>query len=120
MIVSFTARPSWVTTGQSTTLSWSVSEAKNPGIRGIGAVSGGSVSIKPVADTDYLLTAINQFGATQMHASVAVYAPPTYWFAPRPNSFHIDLSALGKSAAKTTLLSSAGLLMRDLQKDSVN
>ena len=77
VIVSFTARPSLVTSGQSTTLSWSVSEAKNLGIGGIGAVSGGSVSIKPVADTDYLLTAINQFGATQMHTSVAVYAPPT-------------------------------------------
>lgn len=86
VIVSFAAQPSWVTTGQGTTLKWTVSGATGLSIGGIGAVTGDSVAIKPVADTDYVLTASNQTGSTQMHTSVAVYAPPTHWFAPRPNT----------------------------------
>ncbi len=86
VIVSFAAQPSWVSTGQGTTLKWTVSGATGLSIGGIGAVTGDSVAIKPVADTDYVLTASNQTGSTQMHTSVAVYAPPTHWFAPRPNT----------------------------------
>jgi hypothetical protein len=67
-------------------LTWTVSGATSLSIGGIGAVSGNSVAITPAADTDYVLTASNQFGSTEMHTSVAVYPQPTYWFAPRPNT----------------------------------
>ena len=85
-ISAFAAQPSWVTTGQSTVLSWTVSGATTLSISGVGTVSGSSVAVTPALDTDYVLTASNEFGSTQMHTSVAVYAPPTHWFAPRPNT----------------------------------
>src|SRR5262249_833650 len=51
-------------------------------ISGIGTVTGSSVLVTPAADTDYLLTATNDFGSTTAHTSVAVFPPPTVWFAP--------------------------------------
>jgi hypothetical protein len=80
--MSFTASPAWVTTANSSMLKWTVSGATSLSIGGIGAVSGNSVAITPAADTDYVLTASNKFGSTHMTVSVAVFPPPTVWFAP--------------------------------------
>jgi len=84
VIASFTVGPSWVTTGQTATLKWSVTDATSLTIDPIGAVTGTSTQVTPVADTDYVLTATNQYGSTQAQATLAVYAPPTTWFAPFP------------------------------------
>ena len=83
-ISSFAANPSWVTTGQSSTLSWSVSGATSLRVDGLGAVTGSSVQVTPAADTTYVLTASNEFGSTQAQTTLAVFRPPTTWFAPLP------------------------------------
>jgi hypothetical protein len=82
VISSFKAIPSFVTSGQDSTLTWSVAGATSLRISGIGTVAGSSIAVKPAADTDYALTATNDFGSTTAHVSVAVFAPPTVWFAP--------------------------------------
>jgi hypothetical protein len=83
-ISSFTASPSWVTAGQSATLSWSVSGATSLSVDGLGAVTGSSAQVTPAADTTYVLTASNEFGSTQAQTTLAVFRPPTTWFAPMP------------------------------------
>src|ERR1700751_1844294 len=82
VITSFAASPSWVTSGQTSTLNWSVTGATSLSIAPIGAVSGTSTQVTPVADTNYTLTATNQYGSTQAQATLAVFPPPTTWFAP--------------------------------------
>jgi hypothetical protein len=85
VIASFTARPSFITSGQSSTLAWAVSGATDLSISGIGTVTGTSTQVSPAADTNYVLTARNAFGTTKAQVGLAVYAPPKTWFAPRPN-----------------------------------
>src|SRR5215472_11251787 len=65
VIASFTVGPSWVTTGQTATLKWSVTDAMSLTIDPIGAVTGTSTQVTPTADTNYVLTATNQYGSTQ-------------------------------------------------------
>jgi len=88
-ITAFASQPSWVTTGQSATLSWSVSGATRLSISGFGAVTGSSVQVKPTADTTYVLTASNDSGSVQAQVALAVFAPPTVWFAPIWDNTHI-------------------------------
>jgi hypothetical protein len=99
VIARFEASPSWVTTGQSSTLVWSVSGATSLSIDSLGAVTGTSVQVTPAADTSYVLTATNDSGSTRAQASVSVFQPPKAWFAPRPNLEHenygsVDVVAL--------------------------
>ena len=83
LIASFVATPSWVTTGQSSKLVWSVNGARGLAIdQGVGTVTSTSAPVTPTADTTYTLTASNQFGSTTASASLAVFQPPTVWFAP--------------------------------------
>lgn len=82
MITSFAASPSWITTGQASTLKWSVTGATAVRIDPIGPVSGTSTQVIPAADMTYVLTASNQFGSTQAHTTLPVFPPPTVWFAP--------------------------------------
>jgi hypothetical protein len=82
VIASFLANPSWVTTGQSSTLVWSVRGATSLSIDRVGAVTGASFRVTPAADTAYVLTATNEFGSTQAQTPLAVFAPPTTWLAP--------------------------------------
>lgn len=81
-IDAFAASPEAITTGQSSTLTWSVAGATSVSISGIGSVTGDSIEITPVADTDYVLTVSNDVGTAQARASVTVYPEPHYWFAP--------------------------------------
>jgi hypothetical protein len=82
VIASFAVSPSWMTTGQTATLKWSVTGATSLTIDPVGAVSGTNTQVKATADTRYVLTATNQYGSTQAQTSVAVFPPPTTWFAP--------------------------------------
>jgi hypothetical protein len=84
VIASFTLSPSWMTTGQTATLKWSVSGATSLTVDPIGAVTGTSTQVTATADTNYVLTATNQYGSTQAQATLAVFAPPRTWFAPFP------------------------------------
>ncbi|MCL4849900.1 MAG: hypothetical protein KJZ78_00780, partial [Bryobacteraceae bacterium] len=80
VISSFTASPTSISSGGSSTLSWSVSGATSLSInQGVGTVTGTtSKSVKPTATTTYTLTATNAAGSVTKTASVTVSAaaPP--------------------------------------------
>ena len=77
-ISSFTANPSAVTSGSSTTLSWVTSGvtslAITPGSFTSTSASG-STSVSPTATTTYTLTATNAVGSTTSTAKVTITAP---------------------------------------------
>jgi hypothetical protein len=73
VISSFTASPSVIAPGQSSTLSWSVSGATSLSISpGVGPVTGTSVSVSPTTTTEYVLTASNAAGSTTARTTVTV------------------------------------------------
>ena len=73
VISSFTARPSTVTVGESTTLSWSVSGASAVSLdNGVGMVSGGSRTVSPGGSTTYTLTATSSAGSVTASVTVTV------------------------------------------------
>jgi fibronectin type 3 domain-containing protein len=83
-ISSFTANPSTITSGNSSTLSWTVSGNPAPTLsinNGIGTVSGSSVNVSPTATTTYALTATNSQGnataSTTITVTIADTQPPT-------------------------------------------
>jgi uncharacterized protein (TIGR03437 family) len=72
-ISSFSASPSTITAGQSSTLSWSVSNATSISIdNGIGTVTGSSRTVNPATTTTYVLTASNAGGTRTASATVNV------------------------------------------------
>lgn len=73
-ISSFTASPSSVPLGQSTTLSWNTPNATSVTISGVGTFSGssGSVVVTPPGDTTYTLTANGGGACTAPTAQVTV------------------------------------------------
>jgi len=85
-ITSFVANPAKVTSGQSSTLSWTVTGS--PGLiinPGVGAVTGTSVKVSPSATTAYTLTATNSFGIAHATVTVAAGSPPSisiFWTNP--------------------------------------
>jgi peptidoglycan-associated lipoprotein len=74
----FTAEPSTVTTGQPSSLRWSVTDASSVKIdSGIGEVSpNGRRGVYPTATTTYHLTATNGAGTSEADATVTVSTPP--------------------------------------------
>jgi hypothetical protein len=75
-ITSFTAASTSITSGQSTTLSWSVSGASsltlNPGALNVTGAT--SKSVTPTATTTYTLTATNSAGSVSKSVTVTVAA----------------------------------------------
>jgi len=72
-ISSFTATPSSISSGSSTSLAWSVSGASYVIVSpGPGAVRGTSVNVSPTQTTQYTLYATNQFGRTTATVTVSV------------------------------------------------
>ena len=85
VISSFTASPSSIVNGASTTLSWSVTNATSLSInQGVGTVTGNSISVSPNTTTTYTLTATNNGGNMTSSATVTVTA------APQPDSLTIS------------------------------
>ena len=78
VISSFTAEPSTIEKGQSSTLSWSISNATDMSIdHGIGAVqSRGQRQVFPGSTTTYTLTAIGPSGSDTRTVTVDVSTPP--------------------------------------------
>jgi hypothetical protein len=73
VISSFTANPTSIQAGQSSTLNWSVSGATSLSIApGVGLVTGSSVSVSPSATTTYTLTATNTGGSATATTTVTV------------------------------------------------
>ena len=78
VISSFTASPGSITVGDSSTLSWNVSNATSVTIdQGVGAVAAvGSTPVSPATTTTYALTAINASGLSWHAITVVVGAAP--------------------------------------------
>ncbi|YCM46518.1 CotH kinase family protein [Verrucomicrobiaceae bacterium 227] len=77
-INSFTATPSLIANGESTTLDWQITDADTAGIdNGIGSVdaSSGSLVVSPTSTTTYTLTATNGGGTTTSEVTVGVDVP---------------------------------------------
>lgn len=78
VINSFSASPSIITEGGSSTLSWEVTDADSvtitPGIGDV-AVSSGTHSVSPNITTTYTLTATNDAGSTTATTNVTVNPP---------------------------------------------
>ncbi|WP_306591897.1 RHS repeat-associated core domain-containing protein [Geothrix sp. 21YS21S-4] len=78
-VISFSASPTSVNVGNSTTLSWSITN--NPtsvtidnGIGGVGA--SGSLAVTPLSNTTYTITASNLGGTTSAQVSISVTQKP--------------------------------------------
>src|SRR3954447_2847643 len=73
----FTAEPTTVSSGQPSSLRWSVNDATNVQIDGIGQVSpNGRRAVYPTSTTTYHLTATGPGGTAEGDAVVTVSAPP--------------------------------------------
>jgi hypothetical protein len=76
-IVSFTANPTSIQSGQASTLSWSVENATNVSITSLGTVqNAGTQDVRPTQTTTYVLTASNKNGQVTANATVTVTAGP--------------------------------------------
>jgi hypothetical protein len=72
-ISSFAASPTTISSGSSSTLSWTVTGASYVIVSpGVGAVRGTSVTVSPTANTTYTLYATNQYGRTTATVTVNV------------------------------------------------
>jgi hypothetical protein len=76
-IAKFTAAPLQMTSGQSSTLSWTVTGATSLKIdQGVGSVTGTSVKVSPKTTTKYTLTATNASGSRTATVTVTLGSPP--------------------------------------------
>jgi peptidoglycan-associated lipoprotein len=74
---SLTASPATIMKGESSTLSWTTTEATDVSIEGIGPVQpNGSQSVSPADSTTYRLTAKGAGGTQEATARVTVTQPP--------------------------------------------
>lgn len=72
-IGSFVATPASITVGQSSVLSWSVSNASTTSVNnGLGTISSTSITVTPSVTTTYTLSATNPGGTTTANATVTV------------------------------------------------
>jgi hypothetical protein len=73
VISSFTASPSTITPGQSSTLAWAVSGASYFVVSPqVGAIRGDSVSVTPTQTTTYTLYSTNQYGRSTAKVTITV------------------------------------------------
>jgi len=73
IVNSFTANPASITSGDSSTLSWSITDANTISInQGIGTVTGSSITVSPTNNTTYTLTATNNVGSTTANVTITV------------------------------------------------
>jgi len=86
--VNFSANPSAIKLGESSELTWSVSNAETVEIEpGIGEVaSSGSLSVSPSETTNYTLRAEGKGGTATSGVTVTVYQPPTVIFSADPQT----------------------------------
>jgi len=94
-ITSFTASPTSIHLGESSTLTWNVSNATSCAInQGVGAVSAttGTKSVSPTETTIYTLTATNADGSKTATCTVTlVLNPPTIdYFTATPAAIKLD------------------------------
>jgi hypothetical protein len=72
-VIAFTANPTTISAGQSSTLTWNVENADSVEITNLGKVQPQSTApVTPNATTAYVLTATNRFGTTTANATITV------------------------------------------------
>ena len=113
-ISTFSASPVSINSGQSSTLSWSVTGATSLSIdQGVGTVTGSSVSVNPTQTKTYTLTATNSGGSTTKSATVtvAVVSPPTVTFTTTLDRVTKDYegATLSWSVSGATTISISGI-----------
>lgn len=79
LVNTFTANPSTITSGQSSTLSWTTTNATTVSISGVTGTqpANGSVSVSPIATTTYTLTATGPAGTATATTMISVTASTT-------------------------------------------
>lgn len=100
VVIYFQALPFKIKSGESSTLSWSVSNAADVTISGIGKVAlAGSMAIMPISTTTYVLEARNAGRVTAAHTAITVEKP--IQSKPIINSFYADQRSIkeGQSTA---------------------
>jgi PKD repeat protein len=93
---TFSASPTSITAGQSSTLTWTSSNATTVSIdNGVGSQAlNGSVPVSPATTTTYTLTATGPGGTTTKTATVTVTQPaPTATFSAAPTSINAGQSS---------------------------
>jgi len=99
----FTASPQTITVGESSTLSWEVSDATMVSIdQGVGnnlALSS-SVSVSPTATTTYILTATNDTGTVTEMVQITVAT----------NTYTVTFDSQGGSAVSSQIVEDGGLI----------
>jgi uncharacterized repeat protein (TIGR02543 family) len=117
IITFFSAVPSTITAGESSTLSWSVTDATSVTIdNGVGTVAlSGSTTVSPVTTTTYTLTATNTAGSVTATTTVTVSSELTITYNGNGNTagtIPVDLSSPYQSGATVTVLGNTGDLIR--------
>jgi hypothetical protein len=78
VITSFTANPSTITSGQTTTLQWAISGAKSATLDGAAIdTTSGSKTVSPTANTTYTLVATNSAGSSTSKVTVTIATSTT-------------------------------------------
>ncbi len=127
-IASFSATPTAIGSGQTTTLTWAVSNSTNISISpGIGNVTGTSVVVTPTQTTTYTLTAAGTGGQAKATATVTLGSVTTQYGAmaaadlgaganlngaipfPADNAWNRDISQAAVDPNSGNLISSIGL-----------
>jgi len=107
-ITSFSASPTSITSGASSTLSWSTTGATSvaitPGTFTSSSASG-TMSLRPSATTTYTLTATNSAGSVTATAKVTVTAAPT---PPSISSFTASPASIASGASSTLSWATTG------------
>ena len=117
IINSFSAIPSTITVGESSTLSWSVTDATSVTIdHGIGSVAlTGTTAVNPTTTTTYTLTATNVAGSVTATTTVTVSSAVTVTYNGNGNTagtVPVDPSSPYESGATVTVLGNTGGLTR--------
>jgi len=117
IINSFSADPSTIAVGESSTLSWSVTDATTVTIdNGVGSVAlSGTTTVSPITTTTYTLTATNTAGSVTATTTVTVGSALTITYDGNGNTagtIPIDPSSPYEYGATVTVLSNTGELTR--------
>jgi uncharacterized repeat protein (TIGR02543 family) len=117
LINSFSASPTTITAGESSTLSWSVTDAASVTIdNGVGTVAlSGTTAVNPTTTTTYTLTATNVAGSVTAQTMVTVSSALTVTYdgnGATAGTVPVDLSSPYQFGVTVTVLGNTGDLIR--------
>jgi len=113
--LEFSAQPSNITAGESSTLSWIANNATSVSIAGVGTFPAtGSVQVTPASTSTYAATATGAGGTASSNTTVTVTStqnpPPTISFKAQPNTIKIGAtSVLSWTTSNATSVNIPGL-----------